>query len=867
MNSSGFIIQLVITLAAAVCVPVIGYFIIRMRMVAGHFQSGWKRPLRISPRDFLGMRADAFHGYRPFYRYRVFDDEIRARIFQGGHVLVEGDPLSGKTRALFEGLSRLPSYYRIAVLRPDSPDLRTFRLPLSLGFNNKRRVRIVVIDDFDRFIKKRNAQDAVELIDEEGCIIVAAGRRISSLSRIILGDLYPFFGDPIAATPVKREDAAEIVDTLFTPGGKRPPRLGRFNGALGYVCLPLEVMADRFDRLPQEERDLLVTILGLFRAGLHYGTSEFPEEVVGLHMTRREPYYGLEGLSKRYEHLEEAGFITTRRGMVTVETAYLEEIVSNGSPVLDSIKEIAAAYSRDSLILLVIAERLFSLAAEGDDRVGYLLAARDILMEALGRVRSQGPSELRRTLYNNLGAVLGGLFEVTGRFGYARQGIASLTRSLDEVHGHLSRVEYADTLSNIASLYMLLAEHGGTGYHASVARDGFYESLAIYRGSVMPLKIAEAWANAGRALTVESVVERNPAHAARALEAFLEALTTYSPRTHPFGYARILSDLGRCYLVLSRFTNRKANARRAVEAFSRSLNIRKRNRFPEEYAETRVELAGAWCVLAREDSFEEYTLKAVKAYQDAVGVYRELNRPDRCAVVCELMGDSYLSLARRKRDASLVSWSAAAYGEALKIWGEKSDPSRHAALHYRIGCAYRTLFRYNCDLFALKRAARAFGTAARIGEEQNRPASCGLAYQQLGRVLLLLAENNGGESRTKYGHEAACALNRVLDLFDAHRFSMNHRAARRSLKEAYDIVGSSKSAMVDGKRLLLGHLSEVKEARHRTESADPSAQPHTGVGGELKRSEALRQRPSDPPDIFKTGCDVRAVVRQSMTDG
>ena len=865
VNASGFTIQLVITLAAAVCVPVVGYLIIRARMVAGHFSTGWKRPLCVSPGDLLGMRADAFHGYRPFYRYRAFDDEIRARILRGGHVLVEGAPLSGKSRALFEALSRLPSCYRIAILRPDSLDLRTFRFPLSLGFNGKRRARIVVIDDFDRVIRRRNLQELVELIDGEGCIVVAAGRRTRALGRIALGDLYSFFGDPIGVPPIRRGDARVAVDTLFPPTAGISPRLGRFNGAVGSVCLPLEEMAGRFDRLPQDEQDLLTTILGLFRAGFHRGASEFPMEVVGLHLARREPHRGTDGISKRYEHLEGAGFITTGRGAVTAETAYLEEVVSHDVSVLDSIQEVAAVYSRDALGLLAIAERLFSLAAGSDDCVGYLLAARDLLMDATGRVRSRGPSALRQMLYNNLGAVLGGLFETTGRFGYARQGIACLTRSLDEACEHLSRAEYADTLSNIASLSLLVAERGGTGYHASVARDGFYESLAIYRGCVMPLKIAEAWADTGRALTVTSVVERNPAHAARALEAFLEALATYTPRTHPFGYARVLCDLGRCYLALSRFTKREANARRAIEAFSRSLKIRRRGRFPEEYAETTSEMAGALCVLAREDAFEEYTLKAVQAYRDVVEVYRELNRPDRCAAAWERMGDAYLSLARRTRDASHASLSAAAYNDALKILGEKSHPSRHAALQYRVGCAYRALFRYDSDPFALKRAARAFGTAAKIGDEGNAHVSLGLAYQQLGRVLLLLADNTGRESRTRYGREAAYALTRALELFEAHRFSMNHRAARRSLREAYDIIGSSESAAVDGKRLLLGHLADMNGGWCRVGSADPSMPSYADAIGDSRRLDT--PLPSDPPDIFKTGCDVRAVVRRSLPDG
>lgn len=866
VETSGFIIQLVITLAAAVCVPIIGFLVIRMRMVAGHFLIKWVRPIDLCSEDLMGMRAGAFHGYHPVYHYRACDDVIRTRIFRGEHVLIEGSPLSGKSRALFEGLSRLPSRYRIAVLRPDSPNLQTFRLPLRFGFNTRRRTYIVVIDDFDRFIRTQNALEYLELIDGKGCVIAAAGRRTHALSASALGDLYPLFGDPITVAPVAGGHAQVLVDTLVYPGDESSARLGRFNGTVGSMCLPLELMADRFDRLPQKQRDVLTTIQGLFRAGLHNGASMFPMGVVALHMAGRETHHGSEDLSNLYECLERAGFLTTGRGTVTVETAYLEDVVSHSASVIDSIREIAAAYSRDPLTLLAIADRLYSFAMESNNRVGCLLASRDMLMDALARVRSREPSALRRMLYNNLGAVLGGLFEETGRFGYARQGIASFSRSLDEIQANFYRVEYADTLSNIASLYMMLAEKGGTGYHASVAMDGFYESLAIYRDCVMPLKIASAWVDTGRALTISAVVERNPAHAARALESFLEALTTYSPRTHPYGYARILFDLGRCYLALSRFTNKEMNARRAVEAFSRSLNIRSRNRFPGEYAETTEEMAGALCVLAREDSFEEHTLKAIAAYQDAVDVYRELNRPDRCAVVWELVGDSYLALARRMKDALPASRAVAAYGEALKIWGEKSNPSRHAELQYRIGGACRALFRYGSDLFALKRAVLAFGVAAKIGERHNQPAaSCGLAYQQLGKVLLLLADSNGSESRTKYGYEAAVALNRALELFDTHRFSMNHRAAKKSLREAYDIVASSESVMVDGKRLLLGYLAGMNGGKYSRKSADASTHIRTVDENDLKSTEGAHA--PDSPDIFKTGYDFRAVIRRSSTGG
>ena len=177
----------------------------------------------------------------------------------------------------------------------------------------------------------------------------------------------------------------------------------------------------------------------------------------------------------------------------------------------------------------------------------------------------------------------------------------------------------------------------------------------------------------------------------------------------------------------------------------------------------------------------------------------------------------------------------------------------------------RALFRYGFDPFALRRAARAFGVAVRIGEEQGRPASSALAYQQLGRVLLLLAGHTGGESRTRYGQEAACALARALELFDAHRFSMNHRAAKRGLREAYDIIGSSESATEDGKRLLLGHLAGMDGARYPEKTADPPTWPHTNAGGDARRGNA--PGPLDSTDIFKTGCDVRAVVRRSMPGG
>ena len=864
VDNSGFIIQFVITLAAAVCVPIIGHLVIRTRMVTGHFSTRWKRPLHLAPKDLMGVRARAFHGYCRLYRYRAIDDEIRSRILRGGHVLVEGAPLSGKTRTLFESLARLPSGFRIAVLRPDSPDLERFRLPFFPPWEKKRITRIVVIDDFERFIQKRNAVQRIEAIDDEGYCIIAAGREGRVLSETALGDLYSFFGDPITIPPVLREQAGVAGDTFRFLGRGTSSRLGRFNGTIGSICLPLEEMAERFDGLSREERDLLTTILGLFWAGLHRGVCDFPTELINLHVVRREQYHGLESLSDRYDSLEEAGFLTTERGMVTVETAYLEEVIVRDVPVLDSIREVAALYARDPLTLLTVAERLFSLSLDSDDPVGCLLAARNIIMDALSRVRSRGSSALRRMLYNNLGAVLGRLFEQTGRFGYARQGIAGFSRSLDEMEPNVSRVEYADTLSNIASLYMLLAEQGGTGYHAAVARDGFYESLTIYRECVIPLKIAGAWADAGRAMTVSAVVERNPAHSARALEAFLEALATYSPGTHPYGYARVLFNLGRCYLALSRFTNREANARRAVEAFSRSLNIRKRRRFPEEYAHTRMEMAGALCVLAREASFEEYTRKALEAYQDAVDMYRELNRPDRCAVAWELMGDGYLALARRMRDTHPASQAVAAYGEALKIWGEKSDVSRHAALQYRIGGAYRTIFRYSADPFALNRAVRAFGVAVRIGEEQNRPASLGLAYQQLGRVLLLLAENNIGQTRTKYSHDAAFALGKALELFETHRLSLNHRAARRSLKNAYDIIDSSESVQVNGKRLLLGHLVEVDERGRFVEQKDPPMRLCTGDGDDPALFGDVHK--NDSPDIFRMGYDIRAALRRSTSD-
>ncbi|MDQ1352433.1 MAG: hypothetical protein QG657_2739, partial [Acidobacteriota bacterium] len=223
------------------------------------------------PEDILepGKRADS---NRNLYWRRTPDNLLDEHLRNGRSVLVVGNSLSGKTRALFEALKKLENTTVLApkdnlVLPTETDDE-----PLLPEMGNERFV--AVFDDIDRILSK-NSKETLEnfllLLLEKKVIIAAACRRgnefrllESMLSYPIRENLEPVFINRMT------ENQAVNFKTFFAKKNKNTGVLDEkaFDGNIGSYFMDLSVMYERYlnleklvneydhlfipDRLPRE---------------------------------------------------------------------------------------------------------------------------------------------------------------------------------------------------------------------------------------------------------------------------------------------------------------------------------------------------------------------------------------------------------------------------------------------------------------------------------------------------------------------------------------------------------------------------------------------------------------------------------------
>ncbi len=197
-----------------------------------------------------GKRADT---NRNFYWRRTPDNLLDDHLRNSRSVLIVGNSLSGKTRALFEALKKLDN---TTVLAPKDTlviPAETDEEPLLPETGNGRLV--AVFDDIDRILSK-NTKETLEnfllLLIEKKVIIAATCRRgnefrllESMLSYRIRENLEPVFINRMT------ENQAANFKTFFAKKNKDKGALDEkaFDGNIGSYFMDLSVMYDRYMNL------------------------------------------------------------------------------------------------------------------------------------------------------------------------------------------------------------------------------------------------------------------------------------------------------------------------------------------------------------------------------------------------------------------------------------------------------------------------------------------------------------------------------------------------------------------------------------------------------------------------------------------
>ncbi len=217
--------------------------------------------------DILDQRA---HTYREFYHKREIDDAIYNRLKDNKSILLIGNSLSGKTRAIFELLKKeaFQDYYII------KPELTNFeRFPFDQLPENTENT-IVFLDDIDKFYDKKNinpTNSVIKKLMRNKVIFIATcrtGPEHKTFSNQAGKDLYDKFdGEIKIPNKIDKDTIIENIKKESIEIDENDEK--NFDGNIGSLFLPLTIMKKRYRDLwksGKKVKKIAIEILDILKA-------------------------------------------------------------------------------------------------------------------------------------------------------------------------------------------------------------------------------------------------------------------------------------------------------------------------------------------------------------------------------------------------------------------------------------------------------------------------------------------------------------------------------------------------------------------------------------------------------------------------
>ena len=167
-----------------------------------------KKSSDLQPEEVMGeLRGSHKGGFRDYCLDRDEINQIKKRIAAGKDVLVIGDPLAGKSRAVYEALKHAENPPAVTIPRIVDVNPNEFKVPQHLSGTRKG---VLLVDDIDKYVSKQHFELLLQQYIDNGYLIVATcrkgpelGRAKSALEQIFAS----LFNNPVEMGKVDREEA------------------------------------------------------------------------------------------------------------------------------------------------------------------------------------------------------------------------------------------------------------------------------------------------------------------------------------------------------------------------------------------------------------------------------------------------------------------------------------------------------------------------------------------------------------------------------------------------------------------------------------------------------------------------------------
>ena len=226
-----------------------------------YFKIIWKKSSDITPEDILDIRGQDEHGFREYYYKRDIDEEIRNKIIENKNLFIIGNPLAGKSRAVYELLKNFGEKVNVIIPTMEGIKFEEFTIPKKIGLGRK----IAVYNDIDKHTSKQNFNYQLEQLLKDKIQIIATcqtGDELEIVKSALNKDFTTIFGKPIKIEKIDSDQAAKISKAI----DKVIPN--RFDGNVGSIFISLDKMRYRYENLSDIDKQILINIKFLYIAGM-----------------------------------------------------------------------------------------------------------------------------------------------------------------------------------------------------------------------------------------------------------------------------------------------------------------------------------------------------------------------------------------------------------------------------------------------------------------------------------------------------------------------------------------------------------------------------------------------------------------------
>jgi len=392
------------------------------------YEVKWKKSSSLKPNELLGIRGKLRYGFHKYYYQRQIDESIKNKIEDNKNILIIGNPLAGKTRAIYQSLITLNKPHSVIIPKlVDIQNLEDFRIPFCFS----RRKKILVLNDLDKYIEKQNFFHLLQEFLKRDIIIIAScrsGEEYNNLCKYLQKfnfDISSIFGAPREIPKIPRSEGENVAKQTNIE------LLSTFDGNIGSIFLQLDTMRERYRTCTEVEKGILKSMKRLYYAGIYREREIFSLERIKRICKVKEGIekesYEWNGL---FNELKNKGFIELKKEDVWVEETYLKSVIEDDLSVLDNLTEMAEFFSDDADSLFSIGNQAYHIGVVELNKAKYMKIAIKACKEALKvRTLDRFPMDYAAT-QNNLGNAYSTLAEVEAKAENCKSAIKAYEEAL-----------------------------------------------------------------------------------------------------------------------------------------------------------------------------------------------------------------------------------------------------------------------------------------------------------------------------------------------------------------------------------------------------------------------------------------------------